>query len=136
MIEYANDMTHYAREIQDKELLQKSYKIVEESIIKLLKNEQKIVLEIYELRMRYNDNLDFEKYFSITFEKIKAKKEEFSLVEKLNILRELRHILIQKIKTTSYPNNIEWIGYFEWCTNWNISLKIEGAKYLVALFTL
>ena len=46
--------------------------------------------------MRYNDNLDFEKYFSITFEKIKAKKEEFSLVEKLNILRELRHILIQK----------------------------------------
>jgi hypothetical protein len=109
MIEYANDMTHYAREIQDKELLQKSYKIVEESIIKLLKNEQKIVLEIYELRMRYNDNLDFEKYFSITFEKIKAKKEEFSLVEKLNILRELRHILIQKIKTTSYPNNIEWI---------------------------
>ncbi len=125
MIEYANDMTHYAREIQDKELLQKSYKIVEESIIKLLKNEQKIVLEIYELRMRYNDNLDFEKYFSITFEKIKAKKEEFSLVEKLNILRELRHILIQKIKTTSYPNNIEWIGYFEWCTNWNISLKIE-----------
>lgn len=125
MIEYANDMTHYAREIQDKELLQKSYKIVEESIIKILKNEQKIVLEIYELRMRYNDNLDFEKYFSITFEKIKAKKEEFSLVEKLNILRELRHILIQKIKTTSYPNNIEWIGYFEWCTNWNISLKIE-----------
>ena len=125
MIEYTNNMTHYAREIQDKKLLQKSYKIVEESIIKLLKDEQKIALEIYELRMRYNDNLDFEKYFESTFEKIKEKKDEFHLVAKLNILRELRHVLIQKIRTTPYPNNVKWIDYFEWCTNWNISLKIE-----------
>ncbi len=125
MIEYTNNMTHYAREIQDKKLLQKSYKIVEESIIKLLKDEQKIALEIYELRMRYNDNLDFEKYFESTFEKIKEKKDEFHLVAKLNILRELRHVLIQKIRTTPYTNNVKWIDYFEWCTNWNIYLKID-----------
>ena len=41
MIEYTNNMTHYAREIQDKKIITKSYKIVEESIIKLLKDEQK-----------------------------------------------------------------------------------------------
>ena len=125
MIEYTNDMTHYARETKDRKLLEKSYKIVGESIINLLNDEQKIVFEINELRMRYNDNLEFDKYFRITFEKIKAKKDEFLLVEKLNILRELRHVLIQKLDTTIFPNNIEWISYFEWCTNWNLSLQIE-----------
>jgi hypothetical protein len=125
IIEYANDMTHYARETQDKEMLQKSYQIVEENKIKLFKDGQKIALEISELRMRYNDNLEFDKYFKITFEKIKNQKNKFLLVEKLNILRELRHVLNQKIQTTPYPKNIEWIEYFQWCTDWNLSLKTE-----------
>ncbi len=125
VMQYANDMTHYARETQDNELLQKSYKIVADSVIHLLKDKENIVLEIHELRMRYNDNLEFEKYFKITFEKIKMKKDEFLLIEKLNVLRELRHVLIQKIQTTTYPDNEEWVEYFRWCTEWNLSLQIE-----------
>lgn len=125
IIEYANDMTHYAREIQDNKLLQKSYKIVENSVVHLLKDKEKIALEIHELRMRYNDNMEFDKHFKIVFEKIKNQKDEFILIEKLNVLRELRHVLNQKIQTTPYPNCIEWIEYFRWCTDWNLSLKIE-----------
>ncbi|MGE4457248.1 MAG: hypothetical protein AB7E13_09935 [Arcobacteraceae bacterium] len=125
VIQYANDMTHYARETQDNELLQKSYKIVEDSVVHLLKNKENIALEVHELRMRYNDNLEFEKYFKITFEKIKMKKDDFLLIEKLNVLRELRHVLIQKIQTTTYPDNEEWIEYFRWSTQWNLSLQTE-----------
>lgn len=125
IIQYANDMTHYAREIQDKKLLKKSYKIIQNDVMTLLDNNEKITLEINELRMRYNDNLEFNKYFKIIFEKIKSQKDAFLLMEKLNILRELRHVLFQKLQTTKHPNNIEWVENFRWCTKWNLSLKIE-----------
>jgi hypothetical protein len=118
-------MTHYARETQDNELLQKSYKIVEDSVVHLLKNKENIALEVHELRMRYNDNLEFDKHFKIVFGKIKNQKDDFLLIEKLNVLRELRHVLIQKIQTTTYPDNEEWIEYFRWSTQWNLSLKTE-----------
>ena len=52
-------------------------------------------------------------------------KIENITIKELNLSFNNYNESIQKIKTTSYPNNIEWIGYFEWCTNWNISLKIE-----------
>ncbi|MGE4457047.1 MAG: hypothetical protein AB7E13_08920, partial [Arcobacteraceae bacterium] len=125
VIQYANDMTHYARETQDNELLQKSYKIVEDGVVHLLKDNENMALEVNELRMRYNDNLEFNKHFKIVFEKIKKQKDEFILIEKLNILKELRNVLIQKIQTTIYPNNTEWIEYLRWCTEWNLSLKTE-----------
>jgi hypothetical protein len=125
VMQYANDMTHYAREIQDDELLQNSYKIVEDSLVHLLKNKENMALEVHELHMRYTDNLEFEKYFKITFEKIKNQKDDFLLIEKFNVLRELRHVLIQKMQTTTYPNSEEWIECFRWCTEWNLSLKTE-----------
>lgn len=123
ILQYTNDMTHYARETKDKELLKKSYEIVENSVKNLLKNEQNMALEVYELRMRYNDNVEFDKYFKSAFEKIKEKKDDFLLIEKLNILRELRHVLIQKIQATHL--NTQWIKYFRWCTQWNLSLQAE-----------
>lgn len=125
VMQYANDMTHYARETQDNELLQKSYKIVEDSVVHLLKDKENIALEVHELRMRYNDNLEFDKHFKIVFGKIKNQKDDFLLIEKLNVLRELRHVLIQKIQTTTYPDNEEWIEYFRWSTQWNLSLQTE-----------
>lgn len=125
VMQYANDMTHYARETQDNELLQKSYKIVEDNVVHLLKDKENISLEIHELRMRYNDNLEFDKHFKIIFGKIKKKKDDFLLIEKLNVLRELRHVLIQKIQTTIYPDNEEWVEYFRWSTQWNLSLQTE-----------
>jgi len=123
IIQYANDMTHYARETKDKELLQKSYKIVEDSVTGLLKDEEKMALGVHELRMRYIDNLEFDEYFKAIFQKIKEKKDDFILLEKLNILRELKHVLIQKIQTTHL--NAQWIEYFKWCIQWNLSLQIE-----------
>ncbi|MDD3835086.1 MAG: hypothetical protein PHS42_06395 [Sulfurimonas sp.] len=130
IMQYANDMTHYARETHDNELLQKSYKIVEDSVVHLLEDKENIALEIHELRMRYNDDLEFEKYFKIVFGKIKKKKDDFLLIEKLNVLRELRHVLIQKIQTTTYPDNEEWVEYFRWSTQWNLSLQTEIEKSL------
>ena len=56
--------------IHDKKLLEESYLIANEQLPYLLK-EEKLVLEITQLRMRCNDDIDFDKHFISTFDKIK-----------------------------------------------------------------
>lgn len=123
LLEYSNDLTHYARQINDKKLLQQSYNIANYEAKELLKEKEKLILEISQLRMNYNDNLEFNNYFTITFEKIKLNKDEFSLLEKLNILKELKHVIHQKLNDKLNQN--KWIEYFNWCYEWNLSLKNE-----------
>ena len=101
LLEYANVLTHLARQIHDKKLLEESYLIANEQLPYLLK-EEKLVLEITQLRMRCNDDIDFDKHFISTFDKIKLNKDKFLLIEKLNIITELNHVIKQKIET--YPN--------------------------------
>lgn len=121
---YTNDLTHYSRQVNNKILLQKSYSIVENNVKKLLKETEIFILEITQLRMRYNDNIEFENYFLIIFTKIQSTKDDFLLIEKLTILRELKHVITQKLRENMIQET-KWIDYFNWCINWNLSLKDE-----------
>lgn len=121
LLEYTNDLTHLARQIHDKKLLEESYLIANEQLPYLLKEEEKLVLEITQLRMRCNDDIDFEKYFLATFDKIKSNKDRFLLIEKLNITTELNHVIKQKIENSSQIQ--KWSDYLFWCIDWEISLE-------------
>lgn len=121
LLEYANVLTHLARQIHDKKLLEESYLIANEQLPYLLKEEEKLVLEITQLRMRFNDDIDFDKHFISTFDKIKLNKDKFLLIEKLNIITELNHVIKQKIETC--PNVKKWSDYLFWCIDWEISLE-------------
>lgn len=124
LLEYVNDLISYSRQINDKKQLQKSYYIFENELKNLLEEKEKFIFEISQLRMRYNDNLEFEKFFYIIFERIKLNKDDLSLIEKLNILKELRHVITQKLRENEFIK-IEWINNYIWCINWNLSLKNE-----------
>lgn len=128
ILEYANDMTHYARQINNKIIIEKSHKIVEKFVMNIMNEKEKFVLEITELRMKYNDNVNFVQHFEKIFEKIKQKKDEFSLKEKLIILNELRHVLLQKMQNE--PKEARWINNFSWCTTWHISVEKEISEEL------
>lgn len=128
IIGYTNDMTHYGRQIQNKDLLEKSHDIIKNKVVPIIKDDKNLILELSQLRMRYNDDIEFDKYYTIGFSKIKLQKDTFSLIEKLNIIREFRHVLIQKINN-SYPN-IKWIEDFNWITNWKLSLKNDIEEQL------
>ncbi|MFA6742314.1 MAG: hypothetical protein WCR78_12595 [Arcobacteraceae bacterium] len=123
-LEYTNDLTHYSRQVNNKILLQESYSIVENNVKNLLKETEIFILEVTQLRMRYNDNIEFENYFSIIFTKIQSTKDDFLLIEKLTILRELKHVITQKLRENMIQET-KWINYFNWCINWNLSLKDE-----------
>lgn len=124
LLEYANDLTHYARQINNEDLLLKSYSIADNDVKKLLKEKENLILEISQLRMKYNDNIDFENYFLNIFAKIQLNKDDFNLIEKLNILTELRHVITQKLRENQIQE-LKWIDNFIWCINCNLSLKNE-----------
>ena len=124
LLEYTNDLTHYARQINNKELLLKSYSISNNDVKKLLKDKESFIFEISQLRMKYNDNIDFENYFFNIFTKIQIHEDDFNLIEKLNILVELRHVITQKLRENKIQE-IKWIDSYIWYINWNLSLKNE-----------
>ncbi len=124
LLAYTNDLTNYARQINDKNLLLKSYFIADNDVKKLLKEKEIFIFEISQLRMKYNDDIGFENYFFNTFTKIQSNKDDFSLLEKLNILRELRHVISQKLGEKQ-AQETKWINHFRWCIEWNFSLKNE-----------
>ena len=124
LLEYANDLTHYARQINNEDLLLKSYSIADNDVKKLLKEKEIFIFEISQLRMKYNDNIDFENYFFTIFTKIQSNKDDFNLVEKLNILTELRLVISQKLGENQIQET-KWINNFIWCRDWNLSLKNE-----------
>lgn len=129
LLEYTNDLTHYARQINNKKLLLKSYSIVNTHLKKLVKEKEKVILEISQLRMSYNDDIGFENYFFNIFTKIQSNKDDFLLIEKLNILRELKHVISQKLGEKQ-TQEIKWINHFSWCIEWNFSLKNETENEL------
>lgn len=122
LLEYTNDLTHFARQINDKELLDKSYLISNKKLSKLLKFEENFIFEITQLRMRYNDDIDFEKYFIDIYNKIKLNKDNFILIEKINILSELKHVIKQKAEE-NFNTHEKWLKYFMWFINWELSLE-------------
>lgn len=124
LLEYTNDLTHYARQTNNEDLLLKSYFIADNDVKKLLNKKENLILEISQLRMKYNDNIDFENYFFNIFGKIQLHKDDFNLIEKLNILIELRHVMTQKLRENQI-HETKWIDNFIWCINWNLSLKNE-----------
>lgn len=121
LIQYANNLTHYARQIGDDALLAESYKIIEEYVSTISNSQEILNLEISELRMRYNDGMEFDRYFDKVFIRLQQQKDIFTLFEKLAIMRELRHVLIQKINT--HPYEMRWSEYFQWTIDWHLSLK-------------
>lgn len=71
--------------------------------------------------MRFNDDMDFENHFLATFDKIKSNKDRFLLIEKLNIITELNHVIKQKIENSTQIQR--WSDYLFWCIDWEISLE-------------
>lgn len=124
LLEYANDLTHYARQINNEDLLLKSYFIADNDVKKLLNQKENLILEISQLRMKYNDNIDFENYFFNIFAKIQSNKNSFLLINKLDILNELRQVISYKLGENKIQET-KWIDCFIWCRDWNISLKAE-----------
>jgi hypothetical protein len=128
IIEYANDMTHYGRQIKNKDLLEKSHDIIKDKVVPLLKDDRNLILELSQLRMRYNDDIEFDKYFKMTFYKLKLQKNTFSVIEKLNIIREFRYVLQQKIGNGN--QDFKWVEDFNWIINWHLSLRNEIEEQL------
>lgn len=124
LLEYTNDLTHYARQIDNEDLLLKSYFIADNDVKKLLNEKENLILEISQLRMKYNDNIDFENYFLNIFAKIQSNKNRLLLIDKLHILNELRQVISQKLGENQIQET-KWIDCFIWCRYWNISLKAE-----------
>ncbi len=120
MIEYINNLTHYARQINDRQLLNKSYELIEDNNLKLKHHEQ-FALEISELRMRYNDNYDFEEYYQNMIIKVKEKKDTLNIEEKLLVIREFMHILQQYIRTKKDAKTK--LNDLKWIVEWHLSLK-------------
>ncbi|MGA9047316.1 hypothetical protein, partial [Sulfuricurvum sp.] len=143
LVQYANGLIHYARQIDDKVLLAQSYKIIEDNFLNTQNDKETFILELSELRMRYNDSIEFDHSFKKVFTKLQHQKDDFSLLEKLRIMQEFRHVLIQKI--TTHPYEIQWIEYFISTIAWNLSLKdaitdelkkIESSLSIVRVFWL
>ncbi|RLA77625.1 MAG: hypothetical protein DRG78_16975 [Epsilonproteobacteria bacterium] len=120
MVEYANNITHYARAINDNELLKQSYEIIKENFT-MLKSDEQFAINISELRMRYNDNNDFENHYRKTFSELKNNHNLLSLDEKLMAIGEFRHVLSQYIQTKK--NFKEKENDFKWIAKWHLSLE-------------
>jgi tetratricopeptide (TPR) repeat protein len=131
LLNYSNDLISYARQINDKALIEKTYNIIDEKVYKIANDSEKFILDISKLRMSYNDKINFDKHYEKIFKKIKLEKETLSLEEKLLVIGELKHVLTQYINEKKNIDSV--ICDLQWLTQWHLSLEEDILNKLTSI---
>ena len=113
-LEFSNDLLHAGREAHHQAWLDRAYDI--QAQIKPKNKDEAFVLGLSELRIRLNDECEFDDYYHQFMPKLKASlaQDAFDLKQTLFIHRELKHVLHAKLAQAQGAN--PWLNDFIWLT--------------------
>lgn len=111
LIELHNLKVDYARELNNRELLEAEYRFAEDVIVPLLHEDERLPFFVSGLRMRWNDQIDFELALLRTMQ-LMITARNIVVLDKLRAFKSITAILQQALE--HYVNRPDLLAYHGW----------------------